>query len=205
MKLTAVHTELKLARDHSRGALDLLANGVVLTKSGTVVHVNHAARSLIERGLFSINGGRLRCRDTAIDGRLAALDGRTCGRRQPMLLQAPELGAAYMVSVHAVFPSYRDGAVRASGYEAISIAELDHPGDINFEDVVAFCAPYGITSAEASAVHASLSSISLASHAKTREVSLSTVQQQLKSALSKMGLQSQKKLFRAFERYRSLG
>lgn len=204
-QITALHNELKLSRDHSRGSLDLLADGLVLTRSGTVVHVNDAAQRLIEQGLFSISGGRLRCRDSTLDRRLAAVEDQARDRSQAMLLQLPDLGTAYMVSVHDVFPRYRDGALRASGYEAISIVELNHPFDIKFEDVLAFCAPYGITSAEASAVHASLNSVSLSEHARTRHVGLSTVQQQLKSALAKMGLQTQKKLFRAFERYRNMG
>ncbi|WP_440412403.1 hypothetical protein [Neorhizobium petrolearium] len=71
-QITALHNELKLSRDHSRGSLDLLANGLVLTRSGTVVHVNDAAQLLIEQGLFSISGGRLRCGDSTLDRRLAA-------------------------------------------------------------------------------------------------------------------------------------
>ena len=69
------------------------------------------------------------------------------------------------------------------------------------EQVAAFCDGYGLSRAEIATVHAVLCSTNLRFNAGTRGLALDTVQKHLKSALAKMSLGSQKKLFQMFERF----
>ena len=69
------------------------------------------------------------------------------------------------------------------------------------EQVAAFCGGYGASKSEVATVHAVLCSVNLGLDAGTRGLALDTVQKHLKSALAKMSLGSQKKLFQMFERF----
>lgn len=206
-RFSRTHQDLQLSHDRTRDALDLVGTSLFLAATGRVRHANEAARRLLAHGFFRLRHERLRCAEGGEDRKLVAFltSGARFARSEPLLLRQHETGLTYLVSVHDLFPQYRDGAARASGHRAISIVELDMPARIAFEEVALFCAAHGVSPAEARTVHASLNSVSLAELADTRGIGLATARQQLKSALGKMGLDSQKKLFRAFERHRLVG
>lgn len=203
-RISMTQQNLQIDREQSLRSLDLFQASVFLLKTGHVVHANEAATRLVAEGFFRLRNDRLSCISSAADRKLATYLAQPAGHRSaPLLLRQHERDVAYMVEVNDLFARYAgDGRVKQSGYQAITIVELNIPFRIAFEEVLLFCSAYGVTPAEAMAVHASLNSISLASFAESRRIGLNTAQQQLKSALAKMHLNSQKKLFRAFERYR---
>lgn len=203
-RISMTHQDLQMARERSLGSLDLFQAGLFLLESGRVVHANDAATRLITEGFFRLRSDRLSCTAATANSQLATFLSRAAGQRsQPLLLRQHEREAAYLVSVNDLFPHYAgNGSVEHSAYQAVTITELNIPTHIDLDEVLLFCSSCGITPAEAMTVHASLNSISLASFAEMRGIGLDTARQQLKSALTKMGLGSQKKLFRAFERYR---
>lgn len=206
-RISITHQDLRIARDRSLDSLDLFGAGLFLLKSGRIVHANEVAARIVADGFFRVRNDRLCCRTRAADRKLAAFLAQSAGRRsESLLLRQHEREAAYLVSVHDLFARYAgNGRVEQSGYQAITVVELNVPDRIGLDEVISFTSAYGVTPAEARTIHASLNSVSLASLAESRHIGLGTAQQQLKSALAKMDLNSQKKLFRAFERYRIVG
>lgn len=206
-RISQTHQDLQLSRQGALGALDVVGAGLFLLNSGRVLHANDAARRLLAEGFFLLRHDRLSCAESAEDRRLVAFlrDGMARIRSEPLLLRQHERGLAYLVSIHELFPQYTGSVVRRSGHQAVSVVELNVPASIAFDEVALFCTAHGVSLAEAMAVHASLNSVPLAELAEAKGISLATARQQLKSALAKMGLDSQKKLFRAFERHRLVG
>lgn len=198
--------DLERARALAVDALDLVSSAILLLHRGRLVQANAAAERLLRTGFFRLGSGRLECRDRFQDGRIAACLKEAAGGLDSVLaVRDYESGIDYLVRCHAA--GARGGAGRANGGAAavVSITEVDDPAASKREDVAAFCASYGVSAAEVSVVHAALSSTSLRTLAHDRGVALDTVRKQLKTAMARMGLDSQKKLFRAFERYRLLG
>lgn len=204
-RIARTHQDLKLFKDHSLGSLDLLTASFFMMQSGRIVHMNDAANRLIKNSFFAIRNEKLVCLDGARQEKLSSFLKRESrlATDRPLILRHEEEDAAYAISVHDLFPQYDGDRLNKSDFQAISIVELNIPARIPFEEVLAFCSGYGATRAEAMAVHASLNSVSLTSFAEARNIRLDTARQQLKSALAKMELDSQKRLFRAFERYRT--
>lgn len=202
-RISMTHQDLMIARDQALGPLDLINAGLFLVESGRIVHMNEAAKSFIAEGFFRARNDRLYCADRAANDKFAMYLKQAAQRAMaPLLLRQPERDAAYSISVNDLFPRYEEGRVQKSRYQVISLVELNIPASTDLDEVLAFCSAYGVSAAEAMTIHASLSSISLVTFAEKRRIALNTAQKQLKSALSKMGISNQKKLFRAFERYR---
>jgi hypothetical protein len=203
-RISRTHQDLQITCEQSLSSLDLFQAGFFLLNAGRVVHANDAAIKLIDDGFFMLRNDQLSCRAAAARRKLASFLAQTSEQRSgPLLLRQHEREAAYLVSLNDLFARYGgDGRVAWSGYQAITITELNIPSRIDLDEVLSFCSAYGVTPAEAMTVHASLNSVSLSSFTEARGIGINTARQQLKSALAKMDLNSQKKLFRAFERHR---
>lgn len=203
-RIAKTHQDLRLSRDQSLGSLDLLHASLILLKSDRVVHMNEAAKALSRAGFFMVRNERLCCVQQGAQAKLSTFlkQAARVPPNESLLLRQREQDAAYLISVHDLFPQYNGGRMHGSSFQALSIVELNIPPKIDFEEVFRFCSGYGVSRAEAMAVHASLNSIGLGEFAEKRGIGINTAQQQLKSALAKMGMNSQKKLFRAFELYR---
>ena len=198
--------DLRLSRDMSRGVLDAADGSLLLFTNGELVHANLKALELLDDGFFVIRHGRLVCANVAENGRLEAyLHGDLHPRRPPLMVRDIACGAVHFVRTHTPLPSYSQGQLKSGIHLAVSIVTVGDTGDPDIEAVAAFCGGYGVSKAEIATVHSVLCSESLRRNAEVRGIALDTVQKHLKSALAKMGLRSQKKLFQMFERFRSFG
>lgn len=207
--------ELQVSRDLGRQAADLVSAALFIHRHGRVALMNAAAERMLAGGFLVLRGEQLVCTHPGEQARLSrfmqdraddpARDFAQGGSEATLLLRNHEDGAAYMVRSHALPADGARGGGTGGFCGAISIVEPAPPAGPSLGDVLGFCSAYGVTRAEGMAVHAVLNSISLADFAAIRGVRLDTVQQQLKSAMSKMELASQKKIFQAFERYRVFG
>ena len=207
LRITRTHSELKLTRDlHSR-SLDFVNAGLFLFQQGELVYTNEYAQLLVKNGPFLLHNGNLSCAQPSKAAKLAAFMKGSIGRHADgeTLLRVEDSGAAYLVRMHHLTPPLFEGASNRKSSFMVSITELALPAAPDLEEVMRFCAGFEVSRAEEIAVQASLNSTSLATLAAARGVSLDTVRQQLKSAMAKMGLNSQRKLIQAFERFRTMG
>ena len=178
----------------------------MLFANGELVHANRKARQLLDDGFFVIRHGRFVCTNVAESVRLVSyLRGDPYPLRPPLMVRDFACDTAHFIRTHAPLPFYSQGQLRSGVYLAVSIVTVCDAGDPDIDQVTAFCASYGVSKAEITTVHAVLCSENLRRNAEARGIALNTVQKHLKSALAKMGLNGQKKLFQMFERFRSFG
>ncbi|MGO4855094.1 helix-turn-helix transcriptional regulator [Phaeovulum sp. W22_SRMD_FR3] len=200
-RLGAARAGLDRADPSRAEAIDLFASAVFVLDGNRLVELNRSARQLLGEGWFRLSpDGWLTCADPHENLRLAAF--------QRSGDVDPEATALYLrhVDSNALYALRRwtSGGRRIGPRRSIlTITQLTiTPPDL--EQVAAFCSPFGITPAESKVVHAILSCLPLSAFAHSTGTSLYTVQDQLKSAMLKMGMPSQKLVFAAFERYRTL-
>lgn len=203
MKLYRTQQDLIATRDLATQALDLVNTSIVLLTGSKVVDVNSTFARLLEDRFFLIRNDVLTCFNPGQAARLSQYLGRTgdSANEDCLVLRHPATGAAYLVQSRDLF-SPQTGPRRPLAHQVVTIQKLDFEEKPDLEDVMAFCAGYGVSSAETMVIRAVLSSQPLGAFAEVRGIRLDTAQKQLKSAMRKIGAGSQKNIFQAFERYR---
>ena len=207
LKIEKSQQDLRLSRDAAFAGLDLPNVALLLFDLGTLEYVNAAARRLIENGFFFLRQDTLSCTLPAENRQLVQFLERAAAGQDDgsILLRNPDDAACYVVRSHGVGSTYAGAGTLMSRRRVVSIVDLNTPSDCGADEVAEFCVGYGVSRSETKVVHAVLTSTSLAELAEDRGISLGTIQQQLKSAMLKMELNSQKKIFQAFERFRFVG
>jgi len=205
LRITRSRQDFCLSRNLAYSSLDLVNVPLIIFDHKSVAYANNAAYRLFDAGFFLLRRSVLSCTNPAGNEKLTQfLRSPSSGLAEvPLLLRNP-CGGGFLIRVHNLSPAFsRTGNVSAR-QRAISIIELDPTTAYEVKDVSAFCSSFGVSAAEAKAVHAVLTSISLEEFAQIKGISLNTAQQQLKSAMRKMELNNQKKIFQAYARFRSL-
>tara|TARA_R110002020_G_scaffold64495_1_gene171122 strand:- start:5328 stop:6446 length:1119 start_codon:yes stop_codon:yes gene_type:complete len=203
MKLYRNRQDLVAERDLASQTLDLVNTGILILAGSQVLESNATFDRLLEDRFFLLRNDSLTCSDPV---QAAKLQHHLAGDRDHasqdcLVLRHPEAGVTYLVQCHAL-SSPLPGPQRRQTHQAVSILKLDLDEQPDLEEVTAFCGSYGVSRAEAMVMRAVLASQHLSAFAEDRGIRLDTVQKQLKSAMRKTELNSQKKIFQAFERYR---
>lgn len=205
LKINRSRRDLCLSRNLAYSCLDLVNVPLIVLDHKSVAYANKAAYRLFDDGFFLLRRGVLSCTNPAGNEKLAQfLRSPSSGLAEmPLLLRNP-CGGSFLIRVHNLSPTFIPTGNVTVRQRAISIIELDPAMAYEAKDVAAFCSSFGVSAAEAKAVHAVLTSMSLDEFARSKGITLNTAQQQLKSAMRKMELNSQKKIFHAYARFRSL-
>lgn len=199
LRMAKSRMDLVLLEQRRRQAEGIVTAGIIAFDGGEAISTNAAADALLAEGFFNLRDGALTCASrsgSAAIGRLAA-----SADAGALNLRDERDGRRYLLRRHNL-PGAPQGFV---GRFALSITECEARMAISLNEVRDFCSGSGVTPAEAHAIHASLTDQALATLADARGIGLDTARKQLKSALSKLGLDSQRQLHRMFERYRLLG
>lgn len=203
MKLYRTRQDLISARDLSSQTLDLVNTGIVILAGLQIVEGNAVFDRLLEERFFLLRNASLTCSDPVQAAKLYHY--LTCrdegGGEDCLVLRHPQGGVSYLVQCRDLV-SPLNGLHRRQTYQTVSILKLDFDEQPDLDEVIAFSASYGVSKAEAMALRAVLGSQHLGAFAQARGIQLDTVHKQLKSAMRKTDLNSQKKIFQAFERYR---
>ncbi|PWW01458.1 hypothetical protein DFR52_102120 [Hoeflea marina] len=203
IKLTRRHLDLGLAGDLARQSLDMLNAAVAIIANNRVLDGNAAFGELLKERFLLLSNGALSCADPAQAESLTRFIARrvTSGEGGSLVLRHHAKGVTYLLQCQDLF-SRIPGQRRHDGHRTVTILELGFAADPGIDEVMDFGRAYEISRAEAEVLQAVLSSRPLGAIAEARGVRLDTVQKQLKSAMRKTELNSQKKIFQAFERYR---
>ncbi|BCB21810.1 hypothetical protein [Bosea sp. ANAM02] len=199
LRIAKSQRDLALAGQRARDAQDIVDVGIVVFQDGEAVSTNAAAEAIFCEGFLYLQQGRLACSNRA---QAAAIERLAQGDDiDALTIRDARGGRSYLLRRHA--PSGR--AVGSARGFVLSVMRSEARSPVSLADVREFCGGSGITPAEAQAIHASLTDTGLAALAETRRVNLDTVRKQLKSALAKLDVGSQRQLHRMFERYRMVG
>ncbi|SUB02143.1 Uncharacterised protein [Pannonibacter phragmitetus] len=180
---------------------DLIASAVFVFNGKQLAELNRFAGQLLNEGWFRLSpAGTLSCTDTLENARLAAFQqsADAASGQVTLHLRHPDSNTLYALR------RWSAGTARIGpSRQILTVTPLTIAAP-SPEQVADFCRPFGITPAECRVVHAVLSSLPLSTFANRTGSSLYTVQDQLKSAMLKMAMPSQKLIFAAFERYQAL-
>ena len=164
--------------------------------------VNRTGQALLAEGFLAVTNGRLMCRQPQQNRRLQSYCIETPkAQDMPLILRDPQSKTEYCIRKHK---SQITAAVENVGM-LLSVTRLRNVAAPSLSEVQAFANSYGLSKAEIHVLHAVLGSIELRNLAADRGVNLDTVRKQLKSAMSKIEISSQKELFALFERFRFCG
>lgn len=196
---------LGLERDIARAALEASDAGIVLFSKGKADYVSPAATALFGRGFLMLRRGRAGAALASADKRIEEFFARAAATGNPQTLALTDSGEgdSYHLHLHLPAESVRlDAAARRAAPMILSITLFSRKAEVEMETIMAFAAAYGLPSSEARAIAAVINDIELSADAAARGISLETVRKQLKSALARMGLKSQKQLVRLFDNFR---
>lgn len=205
-KTLKANSDLGLSRALLTAALDSVNGAVLILSRGKVAFANVAAERLMADGFFRLSGGRLVCRAPSESRRIVALQTEIDqGGDGQLVVRDRSEARAYHLRIRDPFPAIADGTLKASAERIVTISELVRPVGATADEAMHFGTGQGLTPRENAVVAAVLTHTSLRQFAEENDVALNTAQKQLKSAMARIGIASQKALFQAFERYRLLG
>ncbi|WP_152599680.1 helix-turn-helix transcriptional regulator [Hoeflea sp. BAL378] len=193
-----------------RGALgDLWAHAgkavLILNSDRGVIFANGRAEDCLRTGLMRVRNGRLRFADRASDallqhwlGRLAACPGENFGE---FLADHPASRAQFSVRLIAADPIVASLPVGQAAAVIVMLEPLSEALVIGPREIERFCRLFGVTAAEGRAVAAVVAGRPLEELAAENQIAKDTVRKQLKAAMMKCGVSSQKALISRLERF----
>ncbi len=170
----------------------------VTDRDGKIHHMTRAAERLLLAGtVFSAAGGRIACRDAALErpfkiairGVADSIDNPRQKARQMACVRRTERGLSLAVSISAMMWS-KDGV----GTSPVSLIVVSSPEDRVIAQVYRAAELFGLTPGESLVVGALCAGRPLGEHAASAQISLATARTLLKRALAKTETHSQAEL-----------
>lgn len=178
--------------------------GLIIFSQHTISSINPEALEILEHGFLKLKKAGLACTDRKHNRKLAEAHVSALHGGLPLLKLTDERsGITYLIQMFNPKPQAAGGAIEAAQYLAVKIMmtggseQADHAVLENMADV------FRLSNAETNVICAVLSNQSLQAYSTSRSVRLDTVRKQLRSALYKMNINSQKQLFQLYEVFRS--
>lgn len=201
-KTLKTNTDLLLSSELSFSALDRANVGVLIFRYGKLVHINTEAKQILGAGFLSLRGERLAVQDPDMDFHLKRLFQTLHGITDTsLMLRRHETGEEFLINIHDPKLRYSAGRVHQSEHKIVSIHSSVNRKVFDFNRVREICKLFEITEAETFVVFCILHNRDLRQFAEERGIKLDTAQKQLKSAMKKLGVASQKQCVQKFERY----
>lgn len=194
--------DLLLDRRLMASALDDAKSAILISDGGRVVVANTMMQEFLSRDFFRLQGGRLGCRDREEARKLAAVQtGEVTFPNMPIVIRDRRAAESFAVKARQPFPQVdRDGMI-SSRQTIVTITPIVKQGATAPQSVHAFCREHGLTDRESGAVAAILTGKTLDVIARERGVTVDTIRKQLKSAMGRLEVGSQKAMIVLFERF----
>ncbi|WP_420411149.1 helix-turn-helix transcriptional regulator [Roseibium sp.] len=193
--LAKTNIDLKYIKK-ATGQLLCSANiGVAFCEAGYIVDIGNLDETIFKHGFLRLVSGQLHCRDVRSNERLRAflVSDRRSSYGQ-LRLSDHERQHDYFLKLKNISPL---AGLAERKLLIIKVLERDKIPDL--EAVTQFGNNYRLSDAQISVVHAVLCNIPLSKLADMRGVKLDTVRKQLKAAMEKLGVRSQKEMAVLFE------
>lgn len=197
------NADLRLERNLMTAALDDQPSAILICSEGRVVTANSAMNDLLANGFFRLLGAKLGCRDRDEAQKLADLQEEASAiARGPIVVRDRRAGESFAVKWRILFPQVGPHARLAGRDHIVTVTPIAEGREPERRAIDAFCQEHGLTQRESEAVAEILQGATLESLAIRRSVTLDTVRKQLKSAMGRLEVASQKDIVRLFERFR---
>lgn len=195
------NTDLKITADLTNTALDCNPHSLLIYTDGQLSFINNAATIIIERGFLYLDHETLRCRDPQSDGKLQAA---FIGRHHIVdtSFVAWDRDDAYQIRIYDPSPTPRLGMALKVGNRIVSIRVRTKTEKYDVDRLSVLCERFSLTKAELLVLKGVLDNVPLRDLSQVRKVNVDTVRKQLKSAMAKLDVSSQKQLVQMFEQLR---
>jgi hypothetical protein len=203
LNLRQLRNEVAEREQVHRSANDSQTHAIIMLANGEVEYANQLAREMLDHGFVRIQNGRLVCRDPAEQKKVEAVHRRVRNGEAPLVrLLDKKTDSTYAVQVFNPLPRFVDGRLEPARWVTYKIVQLN-PQDIlssrTLERIAEF---YGLSVGESATIAAVIEMQPLAEYSRSKGVQQDTVRKQLKAAMTKMGVNSQKQLFQLYERFK---
>jgi DNA-binding CsgD family transcriptional regulator len=200
------NADLCLDRNLMAAAIDDLPSAMLISSAGRVVTANNAIKDLLADGFFRLLGAKLGCRDPDEALKLADLQDDQAGTTgKTIIIRDRRAGESFTVRRRVLFPQVGPYGHLAGREHIITITPLASSCAPEPHLLDAFSREHGLTGREAEVVAVILQGGTLESLAYRRNVTLDTIRKQLKAAIARLDVASQKDIVRLFERFRLAG
>lgn len=190
------------------GLWDVKSEAVIfINNEGRVVFANQFAEHLIHEKLFSIRDHGIIFNNSSVNRKFQKSLMAICQNpimktsTHEVILTQDENQNDYGIRLVPYLGDISDLNLVATNLAMLVITPLSGIHSINPSDVHRFGQLYGLTEAEEQVVAAIAANIELSEFSKTKNIKIDTARKQLKSALFKTGLRSQKQLVRLIDRF----
>jgi len=208
LRIHMTERELKLRADGLGGTLSLEDKAVVfLDQNAKVIFSNELAIRLANERTIRLTNDRLALRDIHANKKLTTgLHSLAKGLHDNRLFQEVMIfqnssGCEYGLRLLPLCGDMLNGDGRVTQQNMVIISNLDTMRKPGPAEISRFASLFGLTLAETRVVEAVATMKELSDYAKARGVSIDTPRKQLKSAMEKIGVHSQKELLRRLERF----
>jgi len=211
MLIGRTNSDLAITSVVYRNVLNRIKQSIVVISNGRIHEMNDAAERFLDRtSFFQVINNRFMTSDRSATERLnVALAGaNVSGAPEKIILEDPSTNAQYLVSVHVPRFELREGRVRPGHFRILTIVPLvaENSNSIDKDALTQVERSYKLAQAEAAVLQAVATGTPLANLAAERGIQLDTVRKQLKSAMRKLNVRSQKDIIRILSAYtNSLG
>ncbi|GAB2187709.1 helix-turn-helix transcriptional regulator [Roseibium sp. LAB1] len=186
-----------------RSSNDAQTHAVIMLANGEIEYVNKIARDILDLGFVRIQNGRLVCRNPSEQKKLEAVHRRVRHGEAPLVrLLDDKTNATYAVQVFNPLPRFVDGRLEPARWVTYKIVLLNPQDSLSSRTLDRVSQFYGLSVSESAAIAAVIAMQPLADFSRRKGVQEDTVRKQLKSAMTKMAVNSQKQLFQVYERFK---
>ncbi|AEV39637.1 transcriptional regulator, LuxR family protein (plasmid) [Pseudovibrio sp. FO-BEG1] len=194
--------EMRLAlKDSVTGNLPY---GLIIFTQYDINSINPRALEILEHGFLRLRKTGISCSDRKQNKKLEEAQISALVGGLPIVnLTDERTGTTYLIQIFNPKPQASDGSLETAQYLAVKIMMTSATANADPAVIEKLTDVFRLSKAEGNVICAVLSSKSLQNYAQDRSVRLDTVRKQLKSALYKMGINSQKQLFQLYEVFRS--
>ncbi|WNZ53811.1 hypothetical protein QT397_00075 (plasmid) [Microbulbifer sp. MKSA007] len=178
--------------------------GLIIFTQYDINSINPRALEILENGFLRLRKTGISCSDRKQNRKLEEAQISALVGGLPIVnLTDERTGTTYLIQMFNPKPQASDGSLETAQYLAVKIMMTSTTANADPAVIEKLTDVFRLSKAESHVISAVLSNTSLQDYAQDRSVRLDTVRKQLKSALYKMGINSQKQLFQLYEVFRS--
>ncbi|MES0879524.1 helix-turn-helix transcriptional regulator [Roseibium sp. SCP14] len=203
LHLRQLRQEARAQMQAFQSANDSMTHGLILTSGDNIEYANKRAKDILAAGFLYMRKAELTCADPEERQKLQLAVRRANSGRAPLVRLADKrTGDIYAVQMFNPLPRFIDGkleSARNMTYKIVPLRGPEPPTEQTIERMKQF---FQLSESETRVISASLSMTSLAQFSSARNIQEDTARKQLKSAMRKIGVQSQKQLFQLHEQFK---
>ncbi len=184
-------------------ANDTQTHGIAVTIDDTTEYANSVAKEILKSGFLRMQDGKLLCSEIAgqriIDGAYRQLQ---AGISPVIRLSDSTNGMGYAVQMFNPLPRFVKGRLERARRVTYKIMVFSEALEISTKTLERLGSLFNLSQSESGVISAVINLQSLGEYAKQKGVREDTVRKQLKSSMSKLGVNSQKQIIQIYERFR---